>query len=88
MNLTKKTVKTEVETTETVCEITREEFSELGAKIAADTIMNAIGKDADVDDLLAGVAMTALLAEFAARLEMKLFGDTDNDKNPETKEEK
>lgn len=88
MNLTQKQVKTEVETIETVCEITREEFVELGAYTAANVVTKNIGDNPDADDIVAGLAMTALLAEFMAELELKLFGDTDNDKNPETKEEK
>ena len=88
MNLTQKQVKTEVETIETVCEITREEFVELGAHTAADVVTKNIGDNPDATDIVAGLTMTALLAEFMAELELKLFGDTDNDKNPETKEEK
>lgn len=88
MNLTQKKVKTEVETAETVCEITCKEFADIGAKVATDVVIKNVGNNPDVDDLVAGLAMTALLAEFMAELELKLFGDTDNDKNPETKEEK
>lgn len=88
MNLTKKTVKTEVETIETVCEITKEELADVGAQIASDIVMSKIGDELDVHDMVMGLAMASVLAEFMARLELKLFGDTDEDKNPKTKEEK
>ena len=66
MKLTKKTVKTEVETTEAVCEITKAEFEQITAKAASKVITNFIGSDADVEDLLMGIHLTSLFAEFAA----------------------
>lgn len=87
MRLTKKTVKHEVETTETVCEITRAEFDKVCARVAADTVTNHIGADVDAEDLVAGLCMTALLAQFVSNLDDELFNETENpDKNE--KEEK
>lgn len=87
MKLTSKSVKTEVETTETVCELTQSEFSPICAEVAASTVVEFIGEDPEIDDVMAGVAMTHLLAKFAARLEEKLFGNSTTE-NPDKKEEK
>ena len=86
MKLTEKSVP--VETTEMVCEITRPEFSKIGAKVAAKTVMDTIGDDASVDALLAGIAMTSLLAQYTANLEKELFTKPDTNENPDKKEEK
>lgn len=88
MNLTKKTVKTEVETTETMCEITQEEFSKMCAKIAADTVMKFIGDEPEADDVMAGLQLTAILAEYTSQVEHEMFDETKTNKNPDTKEEK
>lgn len=87
MKLTKKSIKHEVETTEVVCEITRDEFSSMSAKIAARIVMENIKGDESADAILAGLAMTSLLAEFCAELETELF-DNDSNENPDKKEEK
>jgi hypothetical protein len=86
MKLTKKSVKHEVETTEMVCEITPDEFNQICAETAASTIIEVIGPDATASDLAMGVAMTALLAQYARNLEDVLFADTNE--NPDKKEEK
>ena len=86
MKLTKKTVKSEVETTETVCEITQEEFDALCAKTAAKTITEFVGDDADIEDLIMGIQLTSLFAQFVSRLDKKLFNDTDTDENPDNNE--
>ena len=87
MKLTEKTVTKEVETSETVCEISRDEFSTLCAKLASALVIETVGEEPDFDDVMAGIAMTAVLAKFAARVELKLF-DTDTTENPDKKEEK
>ena len=84
MKLTKKSVKHEVETTETVCEITQAEFEQITAKAAAKVITNFV--DRDVEGLIVGIHLTALFAEFAANISKKLFNDTTE--NPDNKEEK
>ena len=84
MKLTKKSTKHEVETTEVVCEITRDEFSTLNAKIAARIVMEKIEGDESVDAMMAGLAMATLLAEYAAELEVALF---DKPENTDKKEE-
>ena len=86
MKLTKKSTKHEVETTETVCEITQEEFDKICAKTAADVVTNYIGSDADVDDIIAGVMLTSLFAQFVSSLDDKLF--TDTNETHDKKEEK
>lgn len=85
MKLTKKSTKQEVETTETVCEITQAELETICAKTAAKTITDFIGEDANIDDIMMGIAMTSVFADFAARLVSKLFNDTNepNDKKEE-----
>ena len=84
MKLTKKSVKHEVETTEVVCEVSRGEFSKIGAKVAARIVMGNIADDESADALLAGLAMTSLLAEFCAELETELFDSNEpNDKKEE-----
>lgn len=84
MKLTKKSVKHEVETTETVCEIAKDEFSKLGAKVAARIVMEHIDGDESAEALLAALAMTSLLAEFCAELETELFDSKEpNDKKEE-----
>ena len=87
MKLTKKTTTKEVETTETVCEITQKEFDQICAKTAANVVTDYIGKDADVDDLIAGIMLTSLFAQFVSDLDDKLFGN-DKTENPDKKEEK
>jgi hypothetical protein len=86
MKLTKKSTKTEIETTETVCEITQEEFEQIGAETAAKTIVQIVGDDPDMEDLLCGVAMSKMFATYLANLVNKLF--TDKNENPDKKEEK
>jgi hypothetical protein len=88
MNLTKKKVKTEVETTETVCEITQAEFDKICAKFAADIVMAFMGDKPEADDVMAGLQLTAILAEFTSKLDKELFDETKTNKNPDTKEEK
>lgn len=88
MKLTKKTVKHEVENTETVCEITQAEFDDICARTAAKLVTDFIGPDADCDDIKAGIELTALFARFVANLDDKLFNDTDTNENPDKKEEK
>lgn len=85
MKLTKKTVKSEVETTETVCEIAQDEFEKLCAECAAKTVADFIGVEPDADDLMAGIQLTHLFAKFGARLVCELFEDTNE--NPDKKEE-
>ena len=86
MKLIKKSTKREVETTETVCEITQEEFEKICAETAAQTIVETIGPEADIDDLMMGVAMTSMFADFASNLAKKLF--TDTNETHDKKEEK
>ena len=88
MKLTKKTVTHEVETSETVCEITQAEFDTLCAKTAAKTITEFIGDGADIDDLMAGLQLTSLFAKFVAKLDHELFDANDTNENPDKKEEK
>ena len=88
MNLTKKTVKTEVETTETVCEIVQEEFADLCARTAADVITEFMGDTPTEEDFMAGVQLTTLFALFAAKLDMALFDEPKTNKTQNTKEEK
>lgn len=87
MKLTKKPVTSEVETMETVCEITQAEFSATCAKIAARFITDEIGDEPDMEDIAAGLAMAAFLANYTAKLDLALFGATTN-KNTDKKEEK
>lgn len=88
MKLTQKSTKTEVETTETVCEITKSEFELLCAKVASKFVIRVIGDNPDIDDFVAGISMTHFLADFASDLTIKLFNDTDTTENPDKKEEK
>lgn len=88
MKLTQKTVKQEVETTETVCEITRDEFENLCAKVSANTVIKTIGDDPEIDDMLAGLALTRIFANLCASLEVELFGDTNENPDKKEKEEK
>ena len=88
MKLTKKTTKKEVETTETVCEITQAEFDRLCAKVAASAVMKFIGDDPDASDLEAGLSMTAFLADFVLKLDNVLFKDHDTNETHDEKEEK
>lgn len=85
MKLTKKTVKQEVESTETVCEIAKDEFEMICAQTAAKTIANFVGEDPEVADIVVGVHLTSLFADFAARLIVKLF-DNDKTENPDKNE--
>lgn len=86
MKVTQKSTKHEVETTEAVCEITQSEFEQICAQTAAKTVTEIIGADPDIDDMMAGIAMTSMFADFVAHLVGKLF----NDKNEthDKKEEK
>ena len=89
MKLTKKTVKHEVEATETVCEITQAEFDKICAETAAATVVEQVGTDPEITDMLAGIAMTSLLAEFVANLDKKLFtNDTNTSPDKNEKEDK
>lgn len=86
MKLTKKSVTTEVETTEIVCEIAKDEFDKICAETAAHTIVDIIGDEPDTDDIMCGVELTKFLAKFVAKLAVKLFND--KTENPDKKEEK
>lgn len=86
MKLTEKSIKHEVEATEVVCEVTRDEFSVVSAKVAARLVMDKIEGDDSTEALLAGLAMARLLAEYCAELEMKLF-NPDQDEDTDKKEE-
>jgi hypothetical protein len=84
MKLTRKAVKQEVETTEMICEIAKDEFSKLGAKVAARIVMEHLDGDESAEALLAALSMTSLLAEFCAELETELFDPKEpNDKKEE-----
>lgn len=87
MKLTRKPVKSEVETMETVCEITQAEFSTTCAKIAAKFITAEMGDEPDIDDITAGLAMAAFLAKYTAELDTAFFGANTNENTIE-KEEK
>jgi hypothetical protein len=87
MKLTKKSTKTEVETTETVCEITQDEFERLCASTAATTIVQIIGDDLEVEDFMMGVALTKMFADFASNLTKELFNDTNENPDKNEKEE-
>lgn len=85
MKLTKKSTKTEIETTESVCEITKDEFEQICAGVAAHTVVETIGDDPDVDDVMAGLALTRIFAKLCTNLTDKLF--TDPNENNDEKEE-
>ena len=85
MKLTTKSIKTEVETTETVCEISKDEFDTICAKTATETIIKEVGDDPDIDDAIVAVIMTELLAKFVARLGKKLFNDNPDKTEKEEK---
>ena len=84
MKLTKKTVSHE--TTETVCEITQEEFDMLCAKTAAALVVDFIGDNPEASDFTAGLSLTHLFAKFVSKLDSELFND--KTENPDKKEEK
>lgn len=86
MKLTKKTTKTAVETTEIVCEISQEEFSMMCAETVAKLVVSRLDNPIDGEELMHGIAMTALLAEFAHEMDKKLFNY--KNENPDNKEEK
>jgi hypothetical protein len=88
MKLTEKSTQPEVETTEIVCEITQDEFSQLCTETAASITTKFIGDNPSIDELMAGLALTHILAGFTADLEVKLFHDKDTNENPDKKEEK
>ena len=87
MKLTEKTIKQEVETTETICEITRDEFDKLCANVTAKFVVDAIDCSLDIEDLAVGIAMTKILAEYIYKLEEALF-NPENTNNPKTKNKK
>ena len=86
MRLTKNTVKHEVETTETVCQITQDKFDKICAETAAKTIANFVGDDPEVEDLIVGIQLTSLFAQFVAKLDKKLFDEADKTENPDNNE--
>lgn len=86
MKLTKKSIKQEVETIKDVCEVSRDEFSVLSAKVAARLVMEKIEGDNSTEALLAGLTMARLLAEYCAELELALF-DPDPTEDTDKKEE-
>ena len=89
MKLTEKTVKHEVETTEVVCEITKKEFEQLCAETAANVVIDIVlGDEPDADDVVASLALTRIFAQFANKLENKLFNPTNTNEDPDKKEEK
>ena len=88
MKLTKKSVTTEVETTETVCEITEDEFMGICASTAASIVLDIIGSSPDVSDVLPSILMTDMFAKFSVKLSKKMFADTDKPENNDKQEEK
>lgn len=86
MKLTKKSVKHE--TKEIVCEVTQAEFDMLCAKTAAQIVTEFIGDDFDMDGVRAGLELAKVFATFIARLDDKMFDNTDTNENPDNKEEK
>ena len=86
MKLTKKSVKHE--TQEIVCETTQAEFDMLCAKTAAQLVTEFMGDDPEIDDVRAGLELASVLAKFVARLDDKMFDNTDTNENPDNKEEK
>ena len=88
MKLIKKPVTSEVETVETVCEISQAEFSVTCAKIAARFVTDEIGDEPDMEDLAAGLAMAAFLAKYTAQLDSALFDTKPTNENTDKKEEK
>lgn len=88
MKLTEKTVKTEKKTTELVCELTEEEFKQLGAETAAQMIVDLLDSKDDETDIAAYIAMTAMLAQYSAKLSAQMFYTTDKTNETENKEEK
>lgn len=88
MKLTQKSIKTEVETAETVCEISKDEFYTICAQTATETIIKEVWDDHDIDAVICGVIMTELLAKFASRLGKKLFNDNTENPDKNEKEEK
>lgn len=81
MKLTTKTVKHEVETTEVVCELTKDEFEQTCAEIASSTVIDSLDGDFSIT---VAIAMTELLVKFSHNLENALFNEpTTNDKKEE-----
>ena len=81
MKRTTKKVKHEVETTEVVCELTREEFEQTCAEIASSTVIDILDGDLRI---AVAVAMTELLVKFSHNLKNALFNEpTTNDKKEE-----
>ena len=85
MKLTEKTTTTETQTTELVCELTEEEFEQLSAETAAHLVVDMME---DETNYAAGLAMTALLAKYSAKLAVQMFHKTDKSNETENKEEK
>lgn len=85
MKLTTKKVKKEVEATETVCEITQEEFHKVCADVAASTVCKYL-KGTIAVDILDALAMTSLIAQFVSNLDDRLFYETDTNTKTNKKE--
>lgn len=85
MKQTQKITKTSVDKTEILCEISQDEFNTLCAETAADVVVSHLDIPAGGKELMHGIAMTALLADFAYEVTKKMF--TYTNENPDTKEE-
>ncbi len=86
MKVTKKSTKREIETTEVVCEISKQEFDAICAKTAADVVTDIMGDDPDTDDIEVGVFMVTMFAKYVSNLAKKMFNPKANenpDKNPD-----
>lgn len=88
MKVTEKTIKKDVEVTEIFCEISQEEFDSTCAKVAAQFVVDTFGTDLDIDNIMASITMTHVLADFVAQLDTALFNKADTNENPDKKEEK
>ena len=82
MKVTKKSTKREIETTEVVCEISKQEFEAICAKTAADIVTDIMGDDPDTDDIEVGVFMVTVFAKYANTLVNKMFNPKANE-NPD-----
>ena len=88
MRVTERTVTQDVETTEILCEISQEEFDSTCAKVASKFVIDTLGDDLDIENIMASISMTHILADFVAQLDKVLFNKQDTNENPDKKEEK
>ena len=87
MKLTEKPIETEKQPTELVCELTEEEFKWLSAETAAQVVVDILDGGDGAPDLMAGIAMTTMLAKYSAELAKRMFNANDKTNETENKEE-